>query len=308
MSTMHLNATAPSSIALRTRSMSKKFRSKWFRVAVEGATTDGRQIERQWLVDAAETYNPNTYAARVWMEHYRSVLPDSPFRAYGDVLAAKTEEVDVNGAKKLALFVQIEPTADLIAMNKARQKLYTSIEIAPKFADTGRAYLDGLAVTDSPASLGTEMLTFSAQNPDASPLKARKSKPDNLFSELLEAKLEFDEIEETPSKFEELFARVAELLGSAKEKNKPVENDKPAADDGKFSKLNEVVEVLAGHAAEQSKLFTSIEEANKSLQGKYDKLSTDFNDLIKRLGDSQDHSQVSRPPVVGGEGSVLTAY
>jgi hypothetical protein len=55
-------------------------------------------------------------------------------------------------------------------------------------------------------------------------------------------------------------------------------------------------------------LFSSIEEANKSLQGKYDKLSTDLNDLIKRLGDSQDHSQVSRPPVVGGEGSVLTAY
>ncbi len=120
------------------------------------------------------------------MEHYRSVLPDSPFRAYGDVLAAKTEEVDVNGVKKLALFVQIEPTDDLIAMNKARQKLYTSIEISPKFADTGRAYQDGLAVTDSPASLGTEMLTFSAQNPDASPLKARKSKPDiPLFAWIL---------------------------------------------------------------------------------------------------------------------------
>ncbi|HBO6909410.1 TPA: GPO family capsid scaffolding protein, partial [Pseudomonas aeruginosa] len=24
----------------------KKFRSKWFRIAVEGATTDGRNIER----------------------------------------------------------------------------------------------------------------------------------------------------------------------------------------------------------------------------------------------------------------------
>lgn len=35
--------------------MKKKFRPKWFRAAVEGATTDGRQIDRQWLVDAAET-------------------------------------------------------------------------------------------------------------------------------------------------------------------------------------------------------------------------------------------------------------
>ena len=69
---------------------SKKFRSKFFRVAVEGATTDGRTIERQWLVDAAETYNPNTYGARVWLEHFRSVLPDGPFKAYGDVVALKT--------------------------------------------------------------------------------------------------------------------------------------------------------------------------------------------------------------------------
>jgi hypothetical protein len=280
--------------------MKKKFRSKWFRVAVEGATTDGRQIERQWLVDAAETYNPNTYGARVWVEHYRSVLPDSPFRAYGDVLAAKTEEVDVNGVKKLALFVQIEPTDDLIAMNKARQKLYTSIEISPKFADTGRAYLDGLAVTDSPASLGTEMLTFSAQNPDASPLKARKSKPDNLFSELVEAQLEFDEVVETPSVIDGLFSRVSDLLGRSKAK--------ASKDEVQFSELNEAVEALAGHAADQAKVVASADEALKSLTGKHEKLTTDFADLIKRLGETQDHSQPTRPAMPGGDGAVLTPY
>jgi len=42
------------------------------------------------------------------------------------------------------------------------KKLFTSREINPKFADTGKAYLLGLAATDDPASLGTEMLTFSA--------------------------------------------------------------------------------------------------------------------------------------------------
>ena len=29
----------------------KKFRSKWTRIAVEGATTDGRNIERTWIED-----------------------------------------------------------------------------------------------------------------------------------------------------------------------------------------------------------------------------------------------------------------
>ncbi|WP_040259611.1 GPO family capsid scaffolding protein, partial [Xanthomonas citri] len=69
----------------------------------------------------------------------------SPFRAYGDVTAVKAEEVEIDGAKRLALFAQIEPTADLITINKSKQKLYTSIEVQEKFANTGKAYLVGLA-------------------------------------------------------------------------------------------------------------------------------------------------------------------
>ncbi|HFL6942989.1 TPA: GPO family capsid scaffolding protein, partial [Stenotrophomonas maltophilia] len=71
-----------------------KKRSEFFRVAVEGATTDGRVIERQQIADIAETYDPEVYGARIWLEHFRSTLPDSPFRAYGDVLAVKAEEVE----------------------------------------------------------------------------------------------------------------------------------------------------------------------------------------------------------------------
>ncbi|PNB14442.1 GPO family capsid scaffolding protein, partial [Pseudomonas sp. DP16D-E2] len=41
------------------------------------------------------------------------------------------------------------------------QKLFTSIEIQPEFADTGKPYLRGLAITDDPASLGTQPLHFS---------------------------------------------------------------------------------------------------------------------------------------------------
>lgn len=42
---------------------------------------------------------------------------------------------------------------DLVKMTTDnKQKIYTSIEINPKFGDTGEAYLVGLAVTDSPAT------------------------------------------------------------------------------------------------------------------------------------------------------------
>lgn len=268
--------------------MKKKFRSKWFRVAVEGATTDGRQIERQWLTDAAETYSQNTYGARVWMEHFRSVLPDSPFRAYGDVVALKTEEVDIAGAKKLALFAQIEPTEDLVAMNKARQKIYTSIEIRPKFADTGRAYLDGLAVTDTPASLGTEMLTFSAQNPDSSPLKARKRDPENLFTEAVETDLEFEEISDNAGAFKELTTRVKALFS------------KTQSQDGNFAELGEAITGLVEHAEQQQADVDAFKTEQAAMATKFSGLETRVQELIDKLGKTADHTQEQRPQATGG--------
>lgn len=284
-------------MAGKTDTPPKKYRSKFFRVAVEGATTDGRQIERQWLVDAAETYNPDTYAARVWLEHYRSIMPDGPFKAYGDVVALKTEEVEIAGQKKLALFAQIEPTADLVALNKARQKLYTSIEIRPKFADTGRAYMDGLGITDTPASLGTEMLAFSAQHPDANPLKARKSAPDNLFSELVEAELTFEEVVETESKVAGLFNRVMEVLGKSKNKT-----------DSNFTELSGAIEALATHAKEQGEAFAAEQKNREAMATRLKTLETEFADLVKRLGETEDHSKPSRPLATGGAGQALAEF
>lgn len=290
-------------MAGKTDNPGKKQLSKFFRVAVEGATTDGRQIERQWLVDAAETYSQNTYGARVWIEHMRSLLPDSPFRAYGDVVALKTEEVEIAGTKKLALFAQIQPTADLVTMNKARQKMYTSIEIRPKFADTGRAYLDGIAVTDTPASLGTEMLTFSAQHPDMNPLAARKRDPGNLFSEAVEIELEFEEVEDESGKVTGLFTRVLELLGKSK--------DKEGKDAALFTELGEAVEAMAEHVASQGETFAAEKSAREKLQIAHDKLSADFSALVTQLektpdttGQKKQHSV--RPPATGGDGALVT--
>ncbi|MFJ2384296.1 GPO family capsid scaffolding protein [Pseudomonas protegens] len=290
-------------MAGKTDTPAKKHRSKFFRVAVEGATTDGRQIERQWLVDAAETYSLNTYGARVWIEHMRSMLPDSPFRAYGDVVALKTEEVEIAGAKKLALFAQIEPTADLVNMNKARQKLYTSIEIRPKFADTGRAYLDGIAVTDTPASLGTEMLTFSAQNPDKNPLAARKRDASNLFSEAIEVALEFEEVEDESGKVAGLFSRVLDLLGKSK--------DKEGKDAALFTELGEAVEAMAEHVAGQGQAFAAEKAARESLLAKHEKLAADFSALVEKLektpaGTSQQTQFTARPAATGGDGALVT--
>lgn len=169
-------------------------KSRFFRVAVEGATTDGRQIERRWLEEMAASYNRTTYAARVNMEHIRGITADPPFQALGDVLSLKTEEItlDVGGKqeKRLALFAEIDALDPLVLMNRKGQKLYTSIEVSPDFAGTGKAYLVGLAVTDSPASLGTEMLEFCAKQGENSPLASRKQDKANLFTAATETVIE----------------------------------------------------------------------------------------------------------------------
>ncbi|QXZ14031.1 MULTISPECIES: GPO family capsid scaffolding protein [unclassified Pseudomonas] len=275
----------------------KKFRSNWFRVAVEGATSDKRTIKRSWLEQAAKNFNPTTYGARIWLEHFRSLLPDGPFKAYGDVTAVKAEEVEINGQTKLALFAQIEPTADLIALNKAKQKIYTSIEIDDSFSDTGEAYIVGLAVTDSPASLGTDVLAFSAQKPESSPFKDRHYSATSMFTEAVETELTFEEIEDKPGLGAQLFSKVQALLSG-----------KQAKDDGEFAQISQAVEAVAEHVKDLPDQLAAEKKFSADLKTSVDKLSNDLNELVKRLGGTQDHSQTQRPPATGGDGAVLTAY
>lgn len=162
-------------------------KSKFFRIGTEGATTDGRVIERAHLQQMAANYNPQKYNARINLEHMKGLLPDGPFKRYGDVVALKTEEVD----GKLALLAQIDPTDDLIALSQARQKIHMSMEIDPNFADTGSAYLVGLAITDDPASLGTDMLKFCA-GAAHNPLASRKLNARNLFTAAEATRIELD--------------------------------------------------------------------------------------------------------------------
>lgn len=271
----------------------KKFRSQWFRVAVEGATSDKRTIKRSWLEQAARNFDPNTYGARVWLEHYRSTLPDGPFKAYGDVLAVKTDEIELNGQTKLALFAQIEPTRELIALNKARQKIYTSIEIDDSFADTGEAYIVGLAVTDSPASLGTDVLAFSAQKPDSSPFKDRHYSTTSMFTEALETHMAFEEYEEQPS----LIERVKTLL-----------KRRHGQDEKEFSAIGEAVEAIADHGRQLAEQLAAEQLANKTLRTELDLLCGDFKALKTQLSKTLDPNHKTRPLADGGGTTTQTHF
>ncbi len=280
-----------------TNPAAKKYKSKWTRIAVEGATTDGRNIERSWIEDMAAQYSPNTYGARINCEHIKWAWPGGEFGAYGDVLALKAEEVDIAGNKLLALFAQLEPNDALLALNKAGQKVYTSIEVQPKFANTGKAYLVGLALTDTPASLGTEALSFSATHGN---LANRKQDKDNLFTAAEEATLEFEEVTDQPGMFAALKHSIGALISKGK--------DKEGMDAAKFADIGEAMGSLLTLATQQAEKADASAQALAALQQQYTDLDTELKTLKTTLGKTADHSQKTRPTATGGDGTVLTAY
>ena len=278
---------------------SKPLKSRFFRVATEGATTDGRKIERAHIEQMAKNFDPEVYGARVWLEHMRGMYADSPFRAYGDVIAVEAR--DWKDGKR-ALFAQIKPLPELVAMNKAGQKIYTSIEITPEFSDTGEAYLTGLAVTDSPASLGTEALMFAAQNPAASMFAHRKGdRKDVLFSEAIEADLVFEEDDDdtdeggTAAKFSSALQAV---VGMFKTKGK--------TDDARFADVLKGFEQFAQLAQEQAEAHDTLQAEHKAMADKFNKLQADHTALVKQLEITPESGFTKRPAAAGGDGGIKT--
>lgn len=253
----------------------KKFKSKWVRIATAGDTSDGREISADWITQMAQSYNPTTYGARINVEHIRSYYPDSVFGAYGDVLALKTEKVMVDGVEKDALFAQIQPNENLIALNQKNQKIYTSIEVDPNFAKTGQAYLVGLAVTDSPASLGTEMLQFAA-NAATNPLNARKLRPEDVITASQETNFEFEEVKES-------FA--SDLVSKVKKLFKTQEQQQQQTQDN-FSQSEQAILTIAEQTATQGAEFTELKQ-------KHEQLQNEFNSFKSQLDQQPQHQ--SRP-------------
>lgn len=285
---------------LRTPDNGKKV-SKFFRIGVEGDTCDGRIISASDIQEMAETYDPRVYGCRINLEHLRGLLPDGVFKRYGDVVELKAEKIDDDSALngKWALFAKITPTDDLIAMNKAAQKVYTSMEIQPNFANTGKCYLVGLAVTDDPASLGTEYLEF-CRNAKHNPLQRFKANPENVFSAATLAELEFEDVPDT-------------VLNSLADKVKAIFSRKQVSDDARLNDVHEAVTTVSEHVqtnlTAQDKRISDMETAfatfKQEVTGKVDETSQAFSALKTTLDKTESFSQPRRAKASGGGGDEL---
>lgn len=131
--------------------------TEWIIIATEGETVDKRNIEAQWLVDMADSYDPELYTAMIWPAHDHS----DETNAMGEVLALKSGLKD----GLMRLWARLRPSIELIEENRNGNYLFSSIEPTPdlNFRGTGKPYLEGLGVTSTPASIGTQRLCFSAK-------------------------------------------------------------------------------------------------------------------------------------------------
>lgn len=273
---------------------------KYFRIAREGKTVDGREITANQIDEMAAQYNPKIYGARIWLEHFRGLFADSPFKALGDVVALKAE-TDETGRR--VLLGSLNPTAELVAMNQDRQKIYTSIELQPNFSDTGKAYLTGLAVTDSPASTGTEALQFSIC----------ESQQNTMFSVSEETNFDFNSSDDEKSDDTAMSA-----LGEVEQSSTPSLFDKIK---GMFTKQQETIDRQRDDVKEifadiQSAVTFGIEELQKeqtafaqsiaSLTEELSSLKQELAELKSQLDEQPTENHTTRPLATGGEALIKT--
>lgn len=295
-------------------------KTKFFRVAVEGATTDGRVIERAWIEQMAASYNPATYGARINMEHLRGFSPEPPFNSYGDVLSLKAEDVEIQidgkTEKRLGLFAELEANDQLVAINRKGQKVYTSIEVNPNFSGTGKAYLMGIAVTDSPASLGTEMLQFAASKPELKLFANRKHDEGNLITEAIEANIEFAAEPATSGLVAELFSDIRKaIFGEGKVPSAPAHGGQhadPANPAGSASPRTGGDQSDAFTMTQAEKLFSglegAIEKAVKPTADGLTALRTELTTLKAELDKTPGANHSRRPPASGGRDQELAQF
>ncbi|HEY1843658.1 MAG TPA: GPO family capsid scaffolding protein [Buttiauxella sp.] len=273
--------------------MAKK-ESKFFRIGVEGDTCDGRIISGTDIQEMASSFDPRVYGCRINLEHLRGIIPDSIFQRYGDVTELKAEKIADDSALngKWALFAKIAPLDNLVEMVGKGQKVYTSMEIQPNFANTGKCYLVGLAVTDDPASLGTEYLEF-CRTAKSNPLNRFKISPENLISVATLAELEFEEQADT------MFTALADKV-------KGIFSRKQASDDARFTDVHEAVTVVteqvqANHEATEQRL-AAVELSLQTLTASVGESQTELTSLKTTLDKTESQTYSRRQKSTGGDG------
>jgi hypothetical protein len=252
--------------------------SGWVIAATEGATVDGRIISKEWINQMAESYSVDEYTALIWPEHFRSSWGPSEGKNWGSV-----DEVKAAKHKgKLRLFVKITANDYLLAANKDGKKLFMSIEPNPDYKSEGRCYLQGLAVTDSPASTGTSRLKFSMGDNE---VNHEYSQLETLqHSDFITTNSEPTTPNSKQAKAQSLMAQLFSLFSSDQQ---PVDPQEPLTEEEPMNK-----------------------EQFDAVMGKFEGLETKVTDLETKFSKppkAEETPPVEEPPAVEPEGDTPAA-
>ncbi|WP_109079259.1 GPO family capsid scaffolding protein [Aggregatibacter kilianii] len=261
-----------------------KLRTDFICIATSGHTVDGRQITPQELHEMADTYDREYYAALLWFDHDRSWM------SMGEVLELEAREE--GGETKL--YAVIAPNARLIDMNTYGMGLFSSVEIMPNFRNTGKCYLFGLGITDTPASVGTTKLELFSNNLPKTAQAGEFVKFDFALSDTENAE---EKAKNT------LFAAFKQFFSFSAE-GKPAPEETPKSDNNnnkeettmtneQFSQLigafNSLSTKIESHFSAQTKPEGVPEEPKEPKEGetvtaeKFNQLQADFNALKEQF-------------------------
>jgi hypothetical protein len=287
--------------------MPRSLVSFWKRVATSGLTVDGREILPQELRDIAETYKSSLYTAVIWCDHERW------HGSHGTVFAVRlVEEADDLEPGQVALEAQLKPNDRLLWLNDQGQKLFSSIEITPNFRGTGKAYLTGMAVTDEPASVGTQELYFTnktgktayyASSVELGPLGDEKSQGElpklvsmltSLFKRFAiddqqpaastdtpenptESKPPMDEA--TATALKALLAQLLVVAAGIQAVIEPAAEDAPEPDAAPIDDVQAAVDDIVT-TAEEEREYRRNGKGNQALAASFAKLEKQFSELL----------------------------
>lgn len=239
--------------------------TNWICVCAEGDTVDGRYIERQWITDAAELYDPNLYTALLWPEHSRN------YGNRGRVLELMSREGD-DGVMRL--YARLCPNLSLMQANADGQLLFCSAEFTPdgNFRGTGKSYLEGLGVTDEPASVYTERMRFSKRHKN----KRYGALKPLAFDEVKEIKEEVKMSGNKKKGWRSMFSIEEELPEN------PAEGDKLQALAEALADIETRLSALEGKAAETASAVEEVQEDMDTVKGVVD--TKEFKTLHDNIG------------------------
>ncbi|HBC9499709.1 TPA: GPO family capsid scaffolding protein [Escherichia coli] len=118
-------------------------KAKRFRIGVEGATTDGREIQREWLEQMAASYNPAMYTALINLEQTISTQADE-LQSKSQALAKSNSQLislsiltETNNREQARLYAEAEQTSALLRQRQHRiEELKRENEDLRRWADT----------------------------------------------------------------------------------------------------------------------------------------------------------------------------